>query len=175
MKALICCRCTRDVSTAAARARTRSSLAPCLSSGTKPRSARRPATGWRAKVHLRGSSPPDHRASLGSVRGATTVHSWPSDQAIETVAGGPGFITEMHVIRLCGYSLNRPAHPRVRRLQLHRKNGPLRCDATAIRNRDGILQLGNINSDKSFSISPHGSSYCDEDRLGKPANLERAV
>jgi hypothetical protein len=35
-------------------------------------------------------------------------------------------------------------------------------------NRDGNPQLRDIDSDKSFPIIRHGSSSCDEDRLGPP-------
>ncbi len=35
-------------------------------------------------------------------------------------------------------------------------------------NREGISQLGHIDSDKCFPIICHGSSSCDEDRLGPP-------
>lgn len=37
-----------------------------------------------------------------------------------------------------------------------------------IRNRDGVPQLCDIDSDKCFPIICHGSSSCDEDRLGPP-------
>lgn len=37
-----------------------------------------------------------------------------------------------------------------------------------IRNCDGVPQLCNIDSDKCFPIICHGSSSCDEDRLGPP-------
>jgi hypothetical protein len=36
-----------------------------------------------------------------------------------------------------------------------------------IRNCDGVPQLRDIDSDKRFSIIRHGSSSCDEDRLGQ--------
>jgi hypothetical protein len=37
-----------------------------------------------------------------------------------------------------------------------------------VRNRDGISQLRHIDSDKRFPLICHGSSSCDEDRLGPP-------
>jgi hypothetical protein len=38
---------------------------------------------------------------------------------------------------------------------------------TGVRNRDGVPQLRDIESDKGFPIIRHGSSSCDEDRLGQ--------
>ena len=45
-----------------------------------------------------------------------------------------------------------------------------------VSNRDGVAHLRNIDPHENFGIIRHGSSSCDEDRLGQPrATLGRAV
>lgn len=86
------------------------------------------------------------------------------DEPVEAVTRGAGLVAEMHVIKLCGYTLDNAAHAGIRCLNL--------TDITDLSvparfsNRNRILQLGNIDSDKSFSLIWHGSSSCREDRLG---------
>ena len=62
-------------------------------------------------------------------------------------------------------SLNDTAHVRARCIHLA-KEADLSLPA-GIRNRDGVPQLRDIDSDKCFSIILHGSSSCGEDRLGQ--------
>ncbi|CDZ40163.1 Hypothetical protein, partial CDS, partial [Neorhizobium galegae bv. officinalis] len=86
------------------------------------------------------------------------------DQPIEAITGRAGFIAEMHVIKLRGYSLNYAAHTGIGCInfaEIAYLSVPARFGDS-----DRILQLGDIHSDKSFSIICHGSSSCDEDRLG---------
>ncbi len=83
---------------------------------------------------------------------------------MEAITGRSGLIAEMHVIKLRGYSLNYAAHAAIRGVNLAEVahlSVPARFG-----NSNRILQLGDIDSDKSFSIICHGSSSCDEDRLG---------
>ena len=56
-------------------------------------------------------------------------------------------------------------HARVRRIDLT-KEANLSVPAR-VRNCNGVPQLRDIDSDKGFSIVRHGSSSCDEDRLGQ--------
>jgi hypothetical protein len=86
------------------------------------------------------------------------------DQPMEAVTCGTGFIAEMHVIELRGYSLNYAAHVRIGCINL--AEIPDLSVSSRFGNSNRILQFGNIDSDKSFSIICHGSSSCDEDRLG---------
>jgi hypothetical protein len=86
------------------------------------------------------------------------------DQPIEAITGRACFITEMHVIKLRGYSLNYAAHAGIGCINLAEiayLSIPARFG-----NSNRILQLSDIDSDKSFSIICHSSSSCDEDRLG---------
>ena len=75
-----------------------------------------------------------------------------------------GHYPEMHVIKLRGYSLDNATHVDIRCLNLA-EIADLSVPAR-FGNSKRILQLGDIDSDKSFSIICHGSSSCDEDRLG---------
>jgi hypothetical protein len=86
------------------------------------------------------------------------------DQPMKAITGRAGFIAEMHVIKLRGYSLNYAAHAGIGCINLA-VIADLSVPAS-FSNSNRILQLGDIDSNKSFSIICHGSSSCDEDRLG---------
>lgn len=87
-----------------------------------------------------------------------------SDQPIETVAGRASLVAEMDSIELGGDPLDNSAHARIRCVDLAEEaNFSL---PAGIGNRDGVPQLRDIDSDKCFPIICHGSSSCDEDRLG---------
>lgn len=87
---------------------------------------------------------------------------------MEAITGRAGLIAEMHVIKLRGYSLNYAAHAGIGCVNLAEI---AHLSVTArFGNRNCILQLGDIDSDKSFSRSCHGSSSYNEDRLG-PSEL----
>ncbi len=89
------------------------------------------------------------------------------------ITGRSGLVTEMHAIKLCDYPLDYAAHTGIRCLNLAEiadLSVPARFD-----NSNRILRLGDIDSDKSFSIICHGSSSCDEDRLGPSEQLGRPV
>lgn len=86
------------------------------------------------------------------------------DQPMDAVTRRAGLVSEVHVIKLRGYSLNDAAHAGIGRINLARiadLSVPPRFS-----NSNRILQLGDIDFDKSFSTICHGSSSCDEDRLG---------
>jgi len=70
----------------------------------------------------------------------------------------------MNAVKLCGYPLDDTAHAGIGRINLTPKAN-LSIPAS-FGNSNRVLQLGNIDSDKYFSIICHGSSSCDEDRLG---------
>lgn len=69
---------------------------------------------------------------------------------METITGRAGFIAKMHVIKLRGYSLNDTAHAGIGCINLA-EIADLSVPAR-IGNCDCVLQLGNIDSDESFSI-----------------------
>lgn len=86
------------------------------------------------------------------------------DQPMQAVTGWASFVAEMYTIKLRGYSLDNAAHAGIGCINLAEiadLSFPARFG-----NSNCILQLGDIDSDKSFSIICHGSSSCDEDRLG---------
>lgn len=69
-------------------------------------------------------------------------------------------------------SLNNAAHARIRGIDL---TGEVNFSLSArVRNRDGVPQLGGIDTGKCFPISCHGSSCCDEDRPGPPEQHSHA-
>jgi hypothetical protein len=72
----------------------------------------------------------------------------------------------MDLIELGFDPLDNAAHARIRRVNFA-EEAYLSLPA-GIRNRDGVPQLRDIDSDKCFPIICHGSSSCDEDRLGPP-------
>lgn len=89
-----------------------------------------------------------------------------ADQPIEAIASRAGLVAEMHAIEPAGDPLNNAAHARIRRVDLAKEaNFSL---PAGIRNRDGVLRLCDIDSDKRFPIICHGSSSCGEDRIGPP-------
>ncbi|MGY4183135.1 transposase [Bradyrhizobium sp. USDA 4518] len=80
-----------------------------------------------------------------------------------------GLVTEMHTTKPAGDPFNDPAHAGRRRVHLT-EEANLSFPA-CFRNRDGVFQLCDVDSDKCFPIVCHGSSSCDEDRLGTcPSN-----
>lgn len=87
-----------------------------------------------------------------------------SDQPVQAVTGWAGLITEMHAVKLCGYLLNDAARAGIRCLDLT-PEAALSLPA-GFSDSNSILQFGDIDSNKSFFILYHGSSSCDEDRLG---------
>jgi len=89
-----------------------------------------------------------------------------TDQPIETVSGWPCLVAEIDPIELGGDPLNNAAHARIRCVDLAEEaNLPL---PAGVRNRNGVPQLCDIDSDKCFLMICHGSSSCGEDRLGSP-------
>jgi len=90
------------------------------------------------------------------------------DEPVEAVTGGAALVAEMRVIKLCGYTLDNAAHAGIRCFNLA---GITDLSVPArFSNRNCILQLGNIDSDKSFSIICHGSSSCREIGSAYPSN-----
>jgi hypothetical protein len=93
------------------------------------------------------------------------------DEPVKAVTGGAGLVAEMHVIKLRDYSLDNAAHAGIRCINLAEiANFSV---LAGFSNCNRILQFGDIDSDKSFSIICHGSSSCREDRpfrstLGRP-------
>ncbi|MCA0022881.1 MULTISPECIES: hypothetical protein, partial [unclassified Mesorhizobium] len=72
----------------------------------------------------------------------------------------------MDAIELGSDPLDNAAHTRIRCVDLAEE--PNLSLPAGFRNRDGVPQLSDIDSDKCFPIICHGSSSCDEDRLGPP-------
>ena len=71
-----------------------------------------------------------------------------TDQPIETVAGRPCLVAEIDPIELGGDPLNNAAHARIRCVDLAEEaNLPL---PAGVRNRNGVPQLRDIDSDKCF-------------------------
>ncbi len=83
---------------------------------------------------------------------------------MQAVAGRAGLIAEMHAVKLCSYPLDDAAHAGIRCINLTPK-ADLSLPA-GFSDSDRVLQFGDIDSYESFSIICHGSSSCDEDRLG---------
>lgn len=74
-----------------------------------------------------------------------------------------GLVAEMHAVKLSSYPLDDAAHAGIRRSHLTPKSDL--SLPTGFSNVNRILQFGDINPTKA-SIIYHGSSSCDEDRLG---------
>jgi hypothetical protein len=87
-----------------------------------------------------------------------------SDQPIETIAGRTSLVAEIYPIELGGDPPDNSAHALIRRIDLA-EEANLSLPAS-VRNRDGVPQLRDIDSDKCFPTICHGSSSCDEVRLG---------
>ncbi|MBT1158625.1 hypothetical protein J1C56_23900 [Aminobacter anthyllidis] len=73
-----------------------------------------------------------------------------SDQPIETVAGRAGLIAKIYSMELGGDPLDNAAHARIRGIDLA-EEANLSLPAR-VRNRDGVPELRDINSDKCFPI-----------------------
>ncbi|GAC1043914.1 hypothetical protein thsrh120_39180 [Rhizobium sp. No.120] len=72
------------------------------------------------------------------------------DQPMETVTRWAGLVAEMHPIKLCGDPLDNPAHARIRCLNVTPEAGLSLPAGFSDSNR--ILQLGDVDSNKTFSI-----------------------
>jgi hypothetical protein len=70
----------------------------------------------------------------------------------------------MNAIKFCFYPLDDAAHAGIGRVNFTPKANLSLPAGFSDSNR--ILQFGDVDSNKSFSIISHGSSSCDEDRLG---------
>src|SRR5262249_13800602 len=145
MKALTCWRCTRRVSTAEARARTRSRMASWVSSGTHTgvsspaRNSLASATGIAAVgLHPIAGLPLDERGPPDP-----TGVTGRGDEPIQAIPGQAGLVAEMDARMLGRNPLDQPAHALCRRVNLthiaHFTTTP------AIRDRHRITRLRNIN------------------------------
>jgi hypothetical protein len=88
------------------------------------------------------------------------------DQTIKAIARRAGLVTEVDAVKPAGDPHYNAAHVDGRSIDFT-EEANLSLPA-CLRNRNGISQLGDIDSDKCFPIIRHGSSSCDEDRLGPP-------
>ncbi|MCP1845944.1 hypothetical protein ACVIHI_008593 [Bradyrhizobium sp. USDA 4524] len=72
------------------------------------------------------------------------------DQAIKAIASRTGLVTEMHTTKPAGDPFNDPAHADRRRVDLT-EEANLSFPA-CFRDRDGVFQLCDVDSDKCFPI-----------------------
>src|SRR5665647_510434 len=85
---------------------------------------------------------------------------------MQSVPGRSSFIAKMNPTVFGSDPFHNPAHAFLAGVHLAQKAHL--CTSPSISNRDGIAYFRDIDPYKNFAIIRHGSSSCDEDRLGQP-------
>ena len=89
-----------------------------------------------------------------------------SDEPIQAVAGRASLVAEMHPLMLGRDPLDQAPHALLG--CVHLAEIAHLAPTLAVSNRNSVTHLGNIDPDKNLCRMVHGSSSCDEDRLGPP-------